>query len=179
MGNMMSEDRRRKRAEIYNSPLWRNSFRAESPNHGFVAEINPAWEVSMGGPTHGTLCLSAGLHLDHCSPVFLWSADSRFLVVPRFVHGFWRGLRQHLLVVDVAERWIYRSASMAPYLQPESFVNGRLTVIRNPHRRPTTLSWQIPGALSVQFTRKKGMWSYQVNGQPSDPCVQPTGSTDG
>ena len=123
----------------------------------------------MGSPTYGTLCLSAGLHLDRCSPVFLWSADSRFLAVPQFVHGFWRGLRQRLLVVDVAERWIYRSAGMAPYLQPESFVDGRLTVIRNPHQRPTTLSWQGPYALSRQFTKNKGMWSYQVNGRPSSP----------
>ena len=171
MENTMSDDRRRKLAEIYDLPLWRNSFRAESPNRGFVAEINPAWEISMGNPLQGTLCLSAGLHVDRCSPVFLWSPDSRFLAVPQFVHTFWRGLRQHLLVIDVAERWIYRSASMAPYLQPESFINGRLTVIRNPHRRPTMLSWQIPNALSGQFTRKKGMWSYQIYGQPSHPCV--------
>ena len=147
---MTSEDR----------PLWRSRLRAESPDHRFVAEINPAWEMSMGSPTWGTLCVSAGLHLDHCSPVFLWSADSRFLVVPRFVREFWRGRRQHLLVVDVVERWIYSSASMAPYLQPESFVDGTLTVIRNPHRRPSRLSWQIPGAFSGQFTKKKGLWAY-------------------
>ncbi|TRZ91154.1 MAG: hypothetical protein D4R84_14705 [Rhodocyclaceae bacterium] len=133
----------------------------------------------MGSPTQGTLCLSAGLHLDRCSPVFLWSADSRFLAVPQFVHSFWRGIRQRLLVVDVAERWIYSSASMAPYLQPVSFVDARLTVIRNPHRRPTTLSWNIPDALSGQFARTKGMWSYQVTGKPSNQCAQPTGSAGG
>ncbi len=155
------------------SPLWRSHFRAESPDHTFVAEINPAWEVSMGGPTQGTLCLSAGLHLDHCSPVFLWSEDSRFLVVPQFVPTFWRGLRQQLLVVDVVGRWIYRSVRMAPYLQPESFVKGRLTVIRNPHRRPTPRSWQIPEAFSGQFIKKKGMWAYPAHGQPSHAPAAP------
>lgn len=133
----------------------------------------------MGSPTHGTLCLSAGLHLDRCSPVFLWSPDSRFLVVPQFVNTFWRSLRQHLLVIDVADRWIYRSAIMAPYLQPESFVDGSLAVIRNPHRRPAMLSWRIPNALCGQFTKKKGMWSRRIDGQPSNPCVRPTGCADG
>jgi hypothetical protein len=168
---MTREDRLRE-----TSPLWRSGFRAQSPDHAFVAEINPAWEISMGSPTHGTLCLSAGLHLERCSPVFLWSPDSRFLVVTQFVNTFWRGLRQQLLVIDVADRWIYRSAIMAPYLQPESFVDGSLTVIRNPHRRPSMLSWQIPNALSGHFSKKKGMWSCQINGQPSDPCAPPTGS---
>lgn len=148
------------RSDISSSPPWRSRLRAESPDHRFVAEINPAHEMTMGGPTHGTLCVSAGLHLDHCSPVFVWSDDSRFLAVPRCIHGFWRGFRQHLLVVDVVDRWIYRSASLAPLLVPESFTNGRLTVIRNPHRRPTTLTWNIPQSLSTDFIKKKGSWAY-------------------
>ena len=169
MDNMTREDRLRE-----TSPLWRSSFRAESPDRAFVAEINPAWEISMGSPTYGTLCLSAGLHLDRCSPAFLWSADSRFLAVPRFVHSFWRGIRQHLLVADLVERRLYQSASLAPYLQPDSFVDGRLTVIQNPHRRrPSTLSWQIPAALSSQFTRPFAMWSVGTDGHPTPACSRP------
>lgn len=171
---MTLEDRLRE-----TSPLWRNNYRAESPDHAYWAEINPTWEISMGSPVWGTLCLSAGLHLERCSPVFLWSDDSRFLVVPQFFHSFWRGLRQRLLVVDVPDRWIYFSDVMAPYLQPESFVDGRLTVIRNPHRRPATLSWQIPDALLGQFTKKKGMWSFPVCGRQPAPFVLPTGSNGG
>jgi hypothetical protein len=165
---MTSTERQRKLAAIQSSPLWRSCFRAESPDHRFVAEINPAWEVFMGSPMQGTLCLSAGLHVDRCSPVFLWSDDSRYLAVPQFVPTFWRGLRQQLLIVDVTERWIYRSPNLAPYLQPDSFTSGRLTVIRNPHRRPSTLSWRIPEDLPGRFTKKKGMWAH--------PCPPPAGS---
>lgn len=95
---------RMSQAETEKLPLWRKSFRAESPTGAFVAQINPAWEVSMGSPNHGTLCVSAGVHVQHCSPTFLWSDDSRYLAVPQFVHGFRRGLRQHLSVLDVVER---------------------------------------------------------------------------
>jgi hypothetical protein len=44
-------------------------------------------------------------------------------------------------LIDVVDKWIYRSARMTPFLQPGSPAGGRLTVVRNPHRRPTTLSW--------------------------------------
>jgi hypothetical protein len=123
-----------------------------------MAQVDPAWEASMDVPTQGTLCLSAGLHLEHCSPAFVWSADSRFLAVAQFAQTFWLGLRQHLLVIDVAKRQVYRSAGMGLYLQPETFSEGRLTVIRQ-RRRPVTLSWQIPDELSTRFTRHFPFWA--------------------
>lgn len=157
----MTESAPTPRTAIEQLPHWRRSFRAESPDGRFVAEVNPAWEIAMGGPRHGILCLSAGLHLPHCSPVFVWSQDSRYLAVPQFIASFWRGRRQQLLVIDVAERWIYRSVETARLFSPESFVDGRLTAIRNPHRRPTETAWQIPADAPARFKREKQLWAFE------------------
>src|SRR5439155_18064411 len=88
----------------YNLPIWRRSYRASSPDGRYVAEINPAWEVSMGNPTYGTLCLSAGLRLERCNPSFLWSTDSCYLAVPQFFRRFGLFRLQRLLVIDVVKK---------------------------------------------------------------------------
>ena len=144
----------------YNLPIWRRQFRAVSPDKRYVAEINPAWEVSMSNPTYGTLCLSAGLHLEKCNPSFLWSADSRYLAVPQFFMRFGLFRCQHLLVVDVKERRVSQSTDKAYYFQPESFDNGTLVVTKNPSRKPTVISWRIPNEIPGRFTPYRfAMWS--------------------
>jgi hypothetical protein len=144
----------------YNLPIWRWSFRASSPDGRYIAEINPAWEVSMGNPTYGTLCMSVGLHLERCNPSFLWSNDSRYLAVPQFYLRFGLFRRQHLLLVDVKERRVFASAKKAYYFQPESFTGGQLVVTKNPFGRSKKFSWQIPEDISTQFTRYHfDMWS--------------------
>ncbi len=39
----------------YNLPIWRRFYRAISPDGRFIAQIDPAYEVSMGNPTGGIL----------------------------------------------------------------------------------------------------------------------------
>ena len=68
----------------YNLPIWRRAHRASSPDAQIVAEIDAAYEISMGNPTCGTLRLSTGLELERCNPSFIWSDDSRYLAVPRY-----------------------------------------------------------------------------------------------
>jgi hypothetical protein len=145
--------------------IWMDRHRAASPDGAFVAEVDPAWEASMDVPTYGTLCLSGKLHLERCSPAFVWSSDSRYLAAVQFFHGFW-GVRQQVVVIDVVKREVFRSARMSPFLQVTSFADGTLTVVRNPHgRQPATTTWQIPEALSTKFTRDfLPRWS-----RPSEP----------
>lgn len=86
----------------YNLPIWRSSYRAESPDKKYIAEIDPAYEVSMGNPTFGTLELSNGLSLPKCSPSFIWSDDSIYLAVPQFTSNWLWGVgKQRLLIIDV------------------------------------------------------------------------------
>ncbi|SRR6266481_29351 len=144
----------------YNLPIWRRSYRALSPDNRYIAEINPAWEVSMGNPTYGTLCLSAGLHLQKCNPSFLWSADSRYLAVPQFYTRFGLFRFQHLLIVDIKERRVFQSTATAYYFQPESFSDGKLLVTKNPFRKRTAISLRIPDDIQTSFTPYKfAMWS--------------------
>src|SRR2546430_116217 len=91
----------------YNLPIWRRYYRAASPDGKLVARIDPAYEVSMGSPTSGTLCVSHGLHIPRCNPSFVWSDDSRFLAVPQFFHWLGCVTRQRLLVVDFDKRQAY------------------------------------------------------------------------
>jgi hypothetical protein len=137
----------------YNLPIWRRAHRAVSPDGRHWAEIDPAYEVSMGNPTSGVLRLSTGLELPRCNPSFLWSDDSRYLAVPRFFDRFGLFRRQRLVVIAVDERTRYQSRLLAYYFQPESFSAGELVVTANPFRGPRQVRFRIPTDLEREFTR--------------------------
>ena len=134
-------------------PLLRSSHRAASPDGSLVAQINPAWEVSMGNPTSGILCVSNGLHVDRCNPCFLWSDDSKFLAVPRFFDKLRLFRRQQLLLIDFERKTAFASNAWAYYYQPESFTGGRLVATRNPFGFKRQIEYRIPEDLSKYFMR--------------------------
>lgn len=107
-----------------------------------------AVEVSMGNPTIGTLEVSTGLALERCNPSFLWSHDSRYLAVPRYVLRFGLFRRQRMVVIDVVERIALASPELAFYFQPESFAEGVLVATKEPFHTATRVSWRIPEALA-------------------------------
>lgn len=55
----------------YNLPLGRRSHRAQSPDGRRFAQIDPAFEMGMGNPTSGTLCVTGGPHIERCNPSFI------------------------------------------------------------------------------------------------------------
>lgn len=133
----------------YTLPIWRRFYRAASPDGQRVAQIDPAYEVGMGNPTYGLLCVTGGPHLERCNPSFVWSDDSRYLAVPQF-HGFFN--RQRLLLVAFAEKCVFASKERTWYFQPESFSGGELIVTIEPFRSARAVTFHIPSELSTQFT---------------------------
>ncbi len=139
----------------YNLPIWRRSHQAESPNKKYMAEINPATEISMGNPTYGTLNLSNGLSLAKCNPSFIWSDDSRFLAVPQYTSNWFRSFgKQRLLIIDIGENLGWQiSPKIAYYIQPETFISGELTVTLNPARKSRKIvTYSIPKDLGIFTT---------------------------
>ena len=128
----------------YNLPIWRRTFELESPDGKLTASIRRAGEVSMGNPTVGTLELSNGFTLDGCNPSFIWSDDSRYLVVPRYFLRFRLFRRQRLAIIDVTDGRMMESKKIACYFQPETFVDGELTVTMEPFSDAEKIIWKIP-----------------------------------
>ena len=136
----------------YNFPIWQSSHRAESPDKKYVAEIDPASEVSLGNPTHGTLILSNGISLPKCNPSFIWSDDSTYLAVAQFTSNWFFGTgKQRLLIIDVDKKKGWQSAKLAYYIQPESFIGGELTLKLNPSHKAKMMIFSIPEDLG-EFT---------------------------
>jgi hypothetical protein len=135
----------------YNLPVWRCSHRSESPDGNMVAEIDPASEVSMGNPTIGTLEISNGMSLSGCNPSFIWSDDSRYLVVPRYFQWGLLFRKQRVCIVDVKENVAYVSKQHTWYYQPKSFIGGKLIVTVEPFRSAKDIQWDIPEDLA-EFT---------------------------
>lgn len=134
----------------YNLPIWRGSYRAQSPNGQRMAQVDPAIEIGMSNPTSGLLCVTGGPHIERCNPSFIWSDDSRYLAVPQF-HGFFG--RQRVLVVAFDEKRVFASKQTAWYFQPESFSHGQLVVRINPASKSTRVTtFNIPSDLSTRFT---------------------------
>jgi hypothetical protein len=134
----------------YNLPIWRRSFRLASPDGRMTAEIANAVEVSMSNPTIGTLVLSTGLTIESCNPSFVWSDDSKYLVVPQYSRNWFLGIgKQRLVVVDAAEQKAWRSRKLAYYIQPETFREGLLTITIEPARKARTVIYDVPGILKT------------------------------
>ena len=128
----------------YDLPVFRRQHQASSPDGRHVAWMS-AREISMSNPTIGALHLSGGTIVENCNPSFLWSDDSRYLAIPqyRFVLGV--QLRQRILILEPIQRLCFVSPPRGWYLQPESFQNGLLVVIREPaSRTPKEMAWSIP-----------------------------------
>lgn len=132
----------------YNLPIWRSSHEAISPDGKEVASMPLATEVSMGNPTAGDLMLQSGLRLPMCSPAFIWSGDSQYLVAPQFFARFGLLRRQRLLIIDLHKQIGYRSQEFVYYYQPESFDNGVLKVTKEPFKMKVTIEYRIPSDLS-------------------------------
>src|SRR5260370_12562221 len=90
----------------YNLPIWRRFYRAQSPDGKHVAQIDPAYELTMGNPTWGILCISSGPHIERCNPSFVWSDDSRYLPVPQFYEFF---SRHQLFIAPIQQQHIFPS----------------------------------------------------------------------
>jgi hypothetical protein len=128
----------------YNLPIWRRTFELVSPDGRLTAKMSRIVEVSMGNPTIGTLELSNGFQLDSCNPSFIWSDDSRFLVVPRYFRRFGVFRRQRLVILDVTDGSLKESRKIACYFQPETFLSGKLIVTMEPFSDAITVQWKIP-----------------------------------
>jgi hypothetical protein len=125
----------------YDTPPWRRSHKAVSPNGSLAAEIKEAIEHSMSNPTVGTLRISNGLELAKCNPAFIWSDDSRYLAVPQWRRRFGFFLRQRLAIVDVVDRTVYASPFNYWLIEPLIFECGKLECL-------------VSGSLGISWPRK-------------------------
>jgi hypothetical protein len=147
----------------YNTPPWRSSHTAVSPDGVVVAAIEQAFEHSMSNPTVGTLRTSDGLELLKCNPAFIWSDDSRFLAVPQWRRRFGLFRRQRLAIVDVVARIVYVSRFTHWLMLPTTFEGGRLEVLVSDRRgiswpwRERPLILMVPVDLST-FNKLDGVY---------------------
>jgi hypothetical protein len=147
----------------YNTPPWRSSHTAVSPNGGVVAAIEQALEHSMSNPTVGTLRTSDGLELPSCNPSFIWSDDSQYLAVPQWHRRFGLFRRQRLAIADVVARVVYVSRFTHWLMLPTMFERGRLEVLVSDRRgiswpfRDQPLILTVPAALAT-FAKLDGVY---------------------
>lgn len=135
----------------YNQPPWRRSYQATSPDGRWCAKINDALEISMSGPTKGILSIDTLFDLPECSPVFIWSDDSRYLAVPQWKYFFRK--RERLLVIDTQTKSIFVSPSKFRLLDLKTFSNGVITGVDSILRNPRKIAISI-GEVMKEFNKK-------------------------
>jgi len=103
--------------------------RIPSPDGTLWAAVEEADEFQMSGPKVGRLRLSNGLQEECCGVSLVWSADSRFLAVPKL---FPQPPRPHfrILLVDIAtgERRFASGKFFAP-IELATFEAGTITAL--------------------------------------------------
>ena len=105
---------------------WRSTYIAKSPDGSLTAEIEHAREHSMGNPTIGTLQVHGVCEIPRCSPAFMWSQDSRYLVIPKWHRKFGLLLSQRIVILDFASNEILTSKFTRWLFIPKMFQHGRL-----------------------------------------------------
>jgi hypothetical protein len=128
----------------YDQPPWRRCQQATSPDGQWRAGIDEATELFMSGPTKGKLFIPGLVEIPDCSPVFIWSDDSRFIAVPQWKYFLRR--RQRLLIVDTHTKTIYASPSQYRLLVPEMFSGGVVSGVDSPIRAPRPVAVRVSDA---------------------------------
>ena len=90
----------------------------------------------MSGPTYGQLHIDTAVTIPRCSPVFLWSSDSQFLVVVQWFQRFGILRRQRLLLLDIPHRTAAASKALFRLIVLHEFTDGGLHFTDSPHRKP-------------------------------------------
>jgi hypothetical protein len=117
------------------------SWEAElvSPDGQKTARIVDAGEIAMGAPTAGRLSISSGMTLENCNPSMVWSHDSRFLAVPRWLPD----RNQQLVIVDVGTGKVRVVPGRYRVLQLESFDAGVVRGVDSPIHMPQPIAVRV------------------------------------
>ena len=111
---------------------WSDNASLTSPDGSLTASLNETHEISMGGPSSGTLIVSNGQSVNYCSPSIVWSDDSKYLAVPQ-----WTLERtQRLIVLHPRERLIGYVPGEFRVLRLESFHGGKIRGVDSPAHDP-------------------------------------------
>ena len=130
----------------------------------------------MGAPTRGRLRVSNGITVESCNPSLVWSDDSEFLAVPK-----WVGRSQKLMVISVTRRQCQYSRVTYEVLELHSFSNGVMCGMDSPHYRPNafaedvrSLRWlgepPLGGRWEPMRTWTSGLWGWlaPLTDEPND-----------
>ena len=90
----------------------------------------------MSGPTYGQLHIDSALTIPRCSPVFLWSSDSQFLVVVQWWQRFGILRRQRLLLLDIPHRAAAASKALFRLIVLHEFTDEGLHFTDSPLHKP-------------------------------------------
>ena len=90
----------------------------------------------MSGPTYGQLHIDSALTIPRCSPVFLWSPNSQFLVVVQWWQRFGILRRQRLLLLDIPHRTATASKATFRLIVLHDFTDDGLHFIDSPLHKP-------------------------------------------
>ena len=107
---------------------WQCTVDLASPDHLVRAVVDDASEISMGGPTSGTLRLSNGVAVDHCNTSMIWSDDSKYLAVPQWT----RNRQQLLMVISISNKASGYAPTTYRVLELRFFSDGVIEAIDSP-----------------------------------------------
>ena len=120
----------------YEDAAWRHEHRAVSADGSFTARVAWASELSMSGPTAGSLVVTTGHSIPRCSPHFVWATDAPKLAALQWVLRFGLLRRQRIVVFDAEAEGFLVSRRFFRLLHITSFSSDEICVVDSPFRAP-------------------------------------------
>jgi hypothetical protein len=134
---------------------WSDSADRISPDGRYRAIITDAGEVGMGAPTSGMLIISDNHHggrihvrLESCNPSFVWSADSRALVVAQWTPS----RRQQMCVVSVPSGIVRPVDGVFRVLELHALEQGVVRGVDSPLHMPQNFEFSVADLIEHETT---------------------------
>lgn len=122
--------------------MWQEPIRLPSPDGRWTAAIDELHELAMSAPTRGTLRVGEQ-SIEDCNPSMVWSKDSRYLAVPKWIWQGRDGPKQRVIIVCPERGWIRYAPGTYVLVELERFAQGIVHGINSPFFEPRPLCLDV------------------------------------
>ena len=122
---------------------WHGAGFVPSPDGQQIAHFTESMEIAMGAPLSSRLSINGTNIEGQFSPSCVWSSNSKFLALPKWIWGGDYHRQQQLSIYSVEQQVLHVATQRYGVLQLNSFKTGLVKGVNSPAYQPAPFEFQI------------------------------------
>lgn len=122
---------------------WHGAEFVPSSDGQQIARFTESMEIAMGAPLASSLSINGTNIEGKFLPSCVWSSDSKFLALPKWIWGGEHHKRQQLSVYSVEQQVLHVATQRYGVLQLNSFEAGLVKGVNSPAYQPEAFEFEI------------------------------------